>query len=485
MASMEQLGRVVISTLSPERFKEALSPERYEMFARAVERAREVLYGRVVFNINSTGRGGGVAEMLRSLLAYARGEGIDARWLVIPGNPDFFQVTKRLHNHLHGMPGDGGRLGEEEAEIYRNGSQMSTQELSEIVKEEDVVFVHDPQPAALIPMLKEIGATIVWRCHIGLDVPDDLAKQAWRFLKPYVEPADAYVFSRHSFVWWGLDESKIHIVPPSIDAFSPKNQSLTPGIVESILGTAGLVDVQNDEAPVFLREDGTPARVDRQARMIEESPVPAKAPVVLQVSRWDRLKDPVGVIEGFARYVAPNSEAHLILAGPDVEAVADDPEGAEVLAECSALWRDLPEDTRKQVHLASLPMEDGEENAAIVNALQRRADVVVQKSLAEGFGLTVAEAMWKARPVVASRIGGIQDQVVQGKTGLLIDDPSDLESYGDAVTRLLDDPETAEKMGKVAQERVRDIFLGPRHLMQYLDLIENLLQERGVVVPAR
>jgi trehalose synthase len=474
---MDPLQRVVISTLSPERFKEALPAERYEAFAGAVERARQVLYGRVVFNINSTGRGGGVAEMLRSLLAYARGEGIDARWLVIPGNPDFFHITKRLHNHLHGMPGDGGELGQAEADIYRTTSQMSAEELTGIVKKEDVVFVHDPQPAALIPALKEIGATVIWRCHIGLDRPDELAQHAWGFLKPYVEPADAYVFSRHSFVWWGLDQFKIHIVPPSIDAFSPKNQALTPGIVDSILSHTGLVDVETDEAPVFLREDGTPGRVDRQARMVEESRVPGSAPIVVQVSRWDRLKDPVGVIEGFARYVAPKSDAHLILAGPDVEAVADDPEGVQVLGECSAVWMGLPEETRKKVHLASLPMDDGEENAAIVNALQRRADVVVQKSLAEGFGLTVAEAMWKARPVVATRIGGIQDQVVHGKTGLLVDDPEDLEAYGEAVLSLIEDPDRAEKMGKVAQERVRDIFLGTRHLMQYLDLIEKLLQD--------
>jgi len=474
---MDDLRRVVISTLSPERFREALAPDRYEAFARAVERAREVLYGRVVFNINSTGRGGGVAEMLRSLLAYARGSGIDARWLVIPGNADFFQITKRLHNHLHGMPGDGGELGEEEARIYKEVSQQSAGELAEIVKKDDVVLVHDPQPAALVPVLKEIGAAVIWRCHIGLDRPDELAQHAWRFLKPYVEPADAYIFSRHAFVWWGLDQSKIHIVQPSIDAFSPKNQVLSPEIVDSILGHTRLVDVNAQEAPVFLREDGTPARVDRQARMVEEGPVPGGAQIVVQVSRWDRLKDPVGVIQGFADYVAPQSDAHLILAGPDVEAVADDPEGAEVLRECTALWERLPQETRAKVHLASLPMDDGEENAAIVNALQRRADVVVQKSLAEGFGLTVAEAMWKARPVVATRIGGIQDQVVQGKTGLLVDDPQDLEAYGAAVMNLLDDPDLAKKMGELAQERVRDAFLGTRHLMQYLELIDQLLQE--------
>jgi trehalose synthase len=192
------------------------------------------------------------------------------------------------------------------------------------------------------------------------------------------------------------------------------------------------------------------------------------------VSRWDGLKDPLGVIKGFVEHVAPDLHAHLVLAGPSVEAVADDPEGAAVLQECGEAWSALPEEIASRVHLACLPMEDGGENAAIVNALQRRADVVVQKSLAEGFGLTVAEAMWKARPVVASRIGGIQDQVTDGSTAILVE-PTDLEQYGSAVSRLLNNGDEAEAMGMEAQRRVRDKFLAPRHLTQYLELLQRLL----------
>jgi trehalose synthase len=284
------------------------------------------------------------------------------------------------------------------------------------------------------------------------------------------------VFSRHAFVWWGLAESKIHIVPPSIDAFSPKNQQLDLEVVESILGSCGLTDEIPELPPTFTRQDGSPARVDRPARMVEDRPVPRQSQLVVQVSRWDMLKDPTGVIEGFAEHVAPRTEAHLVLAGPDVESVADDPEGKEVLDRCTSLWNGLEAEVRPRVHLASLPMVDGEENAAIVNALQRRADVVVQKSIAEGFGLTVAEAMWKARPVVATRIGGIQDQVVNGKTGMLVDDPTDLAAFGDAIVHLLEERPAAEEMGRAAQERVRDNFLGARHLMQYLEIIEGLLR---------
>jgi trehalose synthase len=163
-----------------------------------------------------------------------------------------------------------------------------------------------------------------------------------------------------------------------------------------------------------------------------------------------------------------------VYAGPSVAAVADDPEGGEVLREAQEFWRGLPDDVRGRVHLVALPMDDTEENAAIVNALQRHAAVVVQKSIAEGFGLTVAEGMWKARPMVATRIGGIQDQIEHGKSGLLIDDPRDLEAYGNAVRELLEDPERAEKIGAEAQHRVRSEFLGARSLLQYLDVLESL-----------
>ena len=180
------------------------------------------------------------------------------------------------------------------------------------------------------------------------------------------------------------------------------------------------------------------------------------------------------MLAAFAEHVHAEKEPHLLLAGPDVRAVADDPEGAQVFAEAEAAWHDLPADVRRRVHLALLPMDDAEENAVIVNALQRRADVVAQKSLAEGFGLTVAEAMWKGRPVVATRVGGIQDQIEDGRTGYLVE-PHDLRAFGEKVSALLLDPHAAERIGEAAQARVRDLFLGPRHLGQYVDLLQRVL----------
>jgi len=471
---MATLTEVSVAPLDPERFESVVSPDQFAEFIEAIIRALEILDDRIVWNVNTTARGGGVAEMLTSLLAYARGGGVDARWMVIEGAIEFFAVTKRIHNHLHGFPGDGGPLGEDERVVYERVLHDNASELAKLISVDDVVILHDPQTAGLASAVKDIGAHVIWRCHVGLDKPEALARNAWAWLTPYMESADAYVFSRKGFVWEGLDPAKIALIPPSIDAFSAKNQELDPTVVDAILAASALVTDGTGGRPEYVGHDGTRKTVEARAVVVEEETLPAQQRFIAQVSRWDRLKDPVGVITGFAQHVGPKSDAHLVVAGPAVEAVTDDPEGAEVLAECTRVWESLPVEARSKIHLACLPMDDLEENAAIVNALQRKAAVVVQKSLAEGFGLTVAEAMWKARPVVASRIGGIQDQVVDGVTGYLID-PTDLAAYGDAVCRLLEDEQRAQQMGMEAQRRVRDEFLGPRHLMQYVDLIDRLL----------
>jgi trehalose synthase len=249
---------------------------------------------------------------------------------------------------------------------------------------------------------------------------------------------------------------------------------MSAGVASSILRTAGLEPGHATEQPVFTRRDGTPGRVDRRAELSGSPPLPPDAPTVVQVSRWDSLKDPLGILEAFCDGIAQRTEAHLVLAGPSTAAVADDPEGVEVLARVDERRAACPAPIRDRVHLFSLPMDDVEENAAIVNALQRRADLVVQKSLAEGFGLTVAEAMWKARPVVGSRVGGIQEQIVEGESGVLVD-PRDLVAFGDAVVGLINDPAPARAMGAAAREQVRELFLGPRHLRHYLDLFQELL----------
>jgi trehalose synthase len=210
--------------------------------------------------------------------------------------------------------------------------------------------------------------------------------------------------------------------------------------------------------------------------MIDGPPVPRDVRIVLQVSRWDRLKDMQGVLTGFVDHIEEMpDDTHLVLAGPDVSGVTDDPEGAEVLAECRAVRAALPEDVRSRVHLTALPMDDSDENAHLVNALQRYASVVVQKSLVEGFGLTVTEPMWKSRPVVASAVGGILDQIEDGVSGLLLPDPADLAAMARAVAAVLLDEELAGRLGAEANARVRDRFLGDRHLIQYAQLFATML----------
>jgi len=471
---MSALHHVEVGPFALHRFASVLPQARYDAFLDLSERAATELAGRVVWNVNSTAKGGGVVELLRTLLAYARGAGVDARWAVIDGERSFFELTKRIHNHLHGFDGDGGGIGAGERELYERTLAAAGAELVPLIRPQDVVILHDPQTAGLVPAVRAAGAQVIWRCHVGLDHPNALARKAWSFLRAYVSSADAYVFSRASFAWAGLDGERIVVIHPSIDVFSPKNQELTRTQIQAILAQAGLLSGPHRGRATFTRIDGTPGRVDRRAEVLELAPLRSEDQVVLQVSRWDRLKDPVGVLEGFARHVAPNAPAHLVLAGPAVDGVADDPEQATVVAEVARAWRALPEDIRARVHVACLPVADTDENAAIVNALQRHATVVVQKSLAEGFGLTVAEAMWKQRPVVASQIGGIQDQIVAGESGLLIADPRDLTAFGTAVSALLTDRERARRIGAAAHARVHERFLGTDHLRHYFELIGRL-----------
>jgi trehalose synthase len=469
------LQEVDVTPLHLERYRSVLTAEGREEFEQAIARGREMLRGRTLWSVNSTARGGGVAEMLSSLIGYVRAADIDARWVVIEGGADFFRLTKRIHNRLHGAEGDGGPLDGQERRLFENAARLNADALGEQLSDRDVVLLHDPQTAGMVPILRERGIPVVWRAHIGLDLPNDRAREAWDFLRPYVEEADAIVFSRAAFEWEGLDHDHVAIIPPSIDAFSPKNQALGFTDIVAILRASGLAAGEGQGAPpAFERLDGSTAHVHRQAKVTEAQPLRLDTPLVTQVSRWDRLKDPLGVLEAFAEHVAPSTGAHLALVGPDVAAVADDPEGAEVLAEVEDAWQELPTEVRRRVHLVGLPMEDADENAAIVNALQRRSDVVVQKSIAEGFGLTVSEAMWKGRPVVAGQVGGIQDQIEDGETGYLVE-PHDLDAFGQRVAGLLEDPPTAERIGGAAQARVRDHFLGPRHLEQWADLLERVL----------
>jgi len=248
-------------------------------------------------------------------------------------------------------------------------------------------------------------------------------------------------------------------------------------VVWRILTVIGVLDGAAPQVPaMFVRRDGNAGTVTRPAVVTGEGRPGPDDPVLLQVSRWDRLKDMTGVMRGFADHVVDSGDGYLILAGPSVTEVADDPEGAAIYAECLLQWHDLPPAAQARILLVTLPLDDIDENAAMVNALQRHATVIAQKSLAEGFGLTVSEGMWKGRPVIGSAVGGIIDQIADG-TGLLLPDPADLKAFGQAARLLLDDQAEATRLGVAAHTYVRENYLGDVHLMRYAKLLSTLIAE--------
>jgi trehalose synthase len=372
---------------------------------------------------------------------------------------------------LYGEVGDSGTLGPAELEHYRKVTAANADQLSERVRPGDIVIIHECQPAGLIEAAKDMGAVVIWRRHIGRDQPNEHTRDGWAFLRRFVEPAHATVFLTESArpAWAPMPT----IIPPSIDPCGPKNMPLPTEQVQAILATIGVLDGA-DRSPVTVRPPiGEPVVVSRPAVVVRDgAPPPSTVPMVAQVSRWDVLKDMTGVLEAF---VAAEVDACLTLAGADVTGVGDDPEAAEMFDACRRRWEALPADPRRRCQLVCLPMEDLRENALMVNALQRHATVVVQKSLAEGFGLTATEAMWKARPLLASAVGGLRDQVVHGESGLLVADPRDLTSVAEGIRRLLSDPELATRLGGNAQRRVTEQFLPDRHLLDWARVIEHTL----------
>jgi trehalose synthase len=466
---------VHVTARSVEPFAEILGNERVRALESEARTLRGLLGQRTVWNVNTAASGGGVAEMLRSFLRYARGLDIDVRWLVFEGPPEFFRITKRVHNALHGSRGDGSPLGPEQAKVYDRATTENALALDALVREGDIVVCHDPQTAGLVPHLLARGARVVWRCHIGHDRHDEEVDRGWRFLHPYLEKVPVAVFSRAAYAPPWLHGKRTIVLPPTIDPFSAKNLPMDEPTIRAILVHAGLVDgPPGPGSPTFVRDDGSSSRVSREADVVRLGRPPSwGCPLVVQVSRWDAMKDPIGVLEGFARFLEPDAPrgAELVLAGPNVNAVADDPEGAKVFGELEKAWLALPTAARRAVHLAMLPMDDEEENAALVNALQRHAAVIVQKSLQEGFGLTVTEAMWKRRPVVASAVGGIQDQIGDGVDGLLVHDPADLGEFAGLLRRVLIDDALAERLGEAGYRRVRDHYLSVSSMEHWAGLV--------------
>ena len=471
---MSLVEAVAVAHRPVAKLESVIGRDRYVRLIETADTFRQQLAGRTIWNVSSTAVGGGVAEMLHVLTGYAQDLGIPVPWRLITGDAEFFVITKRLHNQIHGEDA-GGPLTKADADHYARMLAANAVELLDQVRPGDLVLLHDPQTAGLTPALAGAGARVAWRSHIGVDWENDATRSAWNFLRPHLEAVHGYVFSRREYVPPWVPEEKVAIIPPSIDPFSPKNQHLDHATVRAILARIGVLDGAAPQRPAsFVRRDGSTGAVTRSAEVTSESLPGPDEPLAIQVSRWDQLKDMPGVMRGFADYVAPGGSGYLMLVGPAVAGVTDDPEGAAVFGECLLQWRDLPTAARARVLLVTLPLDDADENAAMVNALQRHATVIAQKSLAEGFGLTVAEGMWKGRPVVGSAVGGIIDQIPEG-TGILLPDPRDLEAFGAAVRGLLDDRPEADAMGRAARVHIGEHYVGDLHLLHYARLFSAMI----------
>ncbi len=381
----------------------------------------EELSGKIIQNVNSTYIGGGVAEILEHMVPLLNQLGVDARWDVITGNEEFFEVTKKFHNALHG---NDVKISSRDYALFE---EVTKHNLDELKIYGDILFIHDPQPVGLIAKKKEIAKKWIWRCHIDVSNP---SSKVWKFLKNFVVDYDAAVFSAPNFA----QQLPIRqfLITPSIDPLSDKNKELDSRTIENVLVKYGLT---------------------------------SDKPMILQVSRFDRLKDPLGVIEAY-KIVKKSIDCQLVLAGGTA---TDDPESDEVLAEV----REAAEGDR-DIHVLLIPPESDLE----INALQRAATIIIQKSLKEGFGLTISEALWKSKPVVATAVGGIPLQIVNKFTGLLC---YSVEGAAYDLRQLLSNPEYAERLGKSGKEHVRENFLITNHLRNYLLMFLALDRTQDII----
>ncbi len=387
-----------------DRYRSVLGDEEIE----TIRQLARPLAGAVVQHVNSTAKGGGVAEILGGLVPLMRDAGMEVDWDVMEGDARFFAVTKAIHNALHGVPA------EVTGEMVQVFEEVTAKNLGLVRRDADFVTIHDPQPVGLVRARDRGRARWLWRCHIDLS---DADPRVWALLRDDVERFDAAVFHLADYAQ-ALSIPQFMIMP-AIDAFSEKNVELPPEEVRSVLERFG---------------------------------IDPRRPVVLQVSRFDRLKDPLGVVRAY-QLARTWHDCQLVLAGGGA---SDDPEGERVLQEVVEAVGGDPD-----IHVLSLPPE----SHRTINALQRGATVIVQKSLREGFGLVVTEAMWKGKPVVGGAVGGIRRQIIHGTTGFLV---HSVEGTAFRIRQILTNPGLAHRLGESAQQYVRGSFLLPAYLKQWI-----------------
>ncbi|MFC1650031.1 glycosyltransferase [Candidatus Latescibacterota bacterium] len=397
-----------------EDYREIIGDEKFYSIYSKMRK----LYGKSIVNINSTYIGGGVAEILSSLVPLQNDIGLESGWRTIHGNPDYYGVTKKFHNALQG---EKINFSDMKKNLYVQTNEIFSRYTH--IKSHDFMIIHDPQPLPLIQFYNKRQPWI-WRCHIDISAPD---KDLWNYLKKFILKYDKVIVSSKKYMSKDIPLD-YKIITPGIDPLTPKNKPIPDSVVEK-----------------YIKKYG----------------VPNDKPLITQISRFDKWKDPVGVVEVFKR-VREKIDCRLVLCG---NMATDDPEGFTI-------FEQIKEQAKEMIKSKDVILITAENNI-LVNALQRKSKVIIQKSIREGFGLTVTEALWKETPVVTTKVGGIPLQVNDGENGFLLE-PDDVDGFAEKVIELLEKPKLAAEMGKAGKEIVREKFLVTRILTDYLDLLNEL-----------
>ena len=468
-----RIHEVELGSAPIERFRPLVSTQMWPELEGGLAGLKRRLDGHVLWNVNSTACGGGVAEMLASLIPYDRGAGIDERWAVVEGSPDFFNATKKIHTLLHGVEPDGGPLTAGERRVYEEATARNSEGLARLIRPGDVAILHDPQTAGLVPSLRARGVKVVWRSHIGVDEPNDLARTVWDFLRPFVSEASACVFSRAAYAWDGLDEARVRIITPCIDPFSTKNQDIPDESVTAILRASGTLQGVDGEA-TFTRHDGTAARVTRSAQ-VGDGPVAADARIVLQVSRWDRLKEPVGVMDfssASSRRGRTHASCSRALPQPPSSTIPSNPRSSRTWGAVTRRCRLRPATgsssrkfrcrTRRRTPPSSTPCSGARMWSSRKASPRDSASQFPRRCGSAGRSSPAASA---ASPTRSSR----------AKAGSWSTTRATCAAFGDAVVGLLQDEPPARWLGVEARHRVARKFISPCHLIEQARLVVDLV----------
>jgi trehalose synthase len=488
----------LLQRVEPEAQRSLAEYESVAHLAQAVHELRSEaeavlarLAGRTIWMVNSAAQGGGVAEMLQNVVPLLRDLGVKIEWAVIGSRePEFFLLTKRIHNLIHGT-GDP-HLGLAERELFERVNRENAEELKGLLRPGDLLIVHDPQPLPLAALLRNrIPITTIWRSHIGLDEENAATRAAWEFLAPYLDAYDHAVFSAPEYIPDGL-AGRSTVIFPGIDPLSPKNRELSLRGAVEVLCAGGLVVCPGPtvDQPYTYRAQRVLADGRTATANAAEDIGLLTRPIVTQVSRWDRLKGFRPLLEAFAALKrsiydgdTTSDPVHarrldlvrLVLAGPEPESIQDDPESKDVLEELRGVYLSLHAAIQDDVAIVMLPMRSVEQNALLVNALQRTSTVVVQNSLREGFGLTIAEAMWKRVPVLSNaRSVGPRTQIRDRLDGRLIEDPTDHGQLQQAINEMLALPDAGQEWGRNGQRRVHELFLVTSQLRSWGRLLARV-----------